>query len=80
MLAQKVGLSLLIALVAVIVALVTAFSFGLGQRAQNLVMIVDVVVSVLWLWFVWRGKWRTALLGVGITFVVGVFVVPLLSK
>ncbi len=76
----RIGLSLLALIVAFVVLLTTAYSFGIGQRLQNAVMIVDGGLLLVWLVLIWRGKWVWALSGLLLTFVMGVFVVPLLSR
>jgi hypothetical protein len=76
---RKIALSLLGLIVAFIVTLTIAYSFGLGNVIQNALMIANVVVLVLWLWFTWRGRWVWALAGIMLTFVLGVFVIPFVS-
>jgi hypothetical protein len=80
MLARKIGLSVLAVIAAVVVLLTTAYSFGLGQTLQNLVMIVDAVFLLVWLWLIWRGKSVAALIGIAATFLAGIFVIPFLSR
>lgn len=67
-------------LVAIIVLVVTAFSFGLGQRIQNLVVVLDVIASLVWLWLIWRGKFIAALIGISATLITGVVILPFLSR
>jgi hypothetical protein len=80
MLARKIALSLLSLIVAFIVMLTTAYSFGLGQSLQNLLMIVDGILLLVWLWLSWRGEWVWALSGILVTFIIGVGVIPFLSR
>ncbi len=80
MLLRKIALSIFALLGAGAVLLTAAFSFGLGQNIQNLVMILDAIVLLVWLWLIWRGQWLTALIGIIITFAVGVVVLPFLSR
>jgi hypothetical protein len=77
---QKIALTLFALLVAVMVVVTTAFSFGLGQGLQNALMIVVAAVSLLWLYFTWSGKVTVALIGIVATLVIGVFVIPFLLR
>jgi hypothetical protein len=79
LIARKIGLSLLSLMVASIVLLTIAYSFGLGYTVQNALQMINVGLLALWLWFTWRGRWVLALTGMAVTFVAGVFVVPFLS-
>lgn len=80
MLARKIGLSAFALLIAIVGLVVTAFSFGLGRTIQNFVMVLAVIVSLMWLWLIWRGKWFVALMVVAVTFMIGVVILPLLSR
>lgn len=80
MLARKIGLTLLGLFVAFVIILTTAYSFGLGQIMQNVVIAVDLLLLFVWLWLTWRGKWLWAFGGILVTFVIGVFVIPYLSR
>jgi hypothetical protein len=77
---QKIALTIFALLSAVIVVVTTAFSFGLGQRLQNVLMMAVAALSLLWLYFTWRAKTTVALIGIVATLVLGVFVIPLLSR
>jgi hypothetical protein len=79
-LAQKIALSLLVLSAAFVVLLVISYSFGLGYAVQNALIIVDLAVSGLWLYFTWRGWWVRALSGVVGTLLVGVGVIPFLAR
>jgi hypothetical protein len=79
-LAQKIALSLLVLGAAFVVLLVISYSFGLGYAVQNALIIVDLAVSSLWLYFTWRGWWVRALSGVVGTLLVGVGVIPFLVR
>jgi hypothetical protein len=76
---RKIALSLLSLVVAFIVTLTIAYSFGLGSVIQNALTIANFVLLVVWLWFTWRGRWVWALTGIMLTFVLGVFVIPFVS-
>jgi hypothetical protein len=80
LLAQKIALSLLILGVAFAVLLVIAYSFALGNTVQNILIILDLALSGLWLYFTWRGWWVRALSGVISTLIVGVVVIPFLAR
>jgi hypothetical protein len=74
----RIGLSVLALLAAFVVLLTTAYSFGLGQTVQNVVMLLDAVLLLVWLYFIWRGNSMTALIGIALTFLTGVVVIPFL--
>jgi hypothetical protein len=76
----RIGLSVLALFAAFVVLLTTAYSFGLGQTVQNFVMLLDAVLLLVWLYFIWRGKNVVALLGIAATFLTGVFVIPFLAR
>jgi uncharacterized membrane protein YgaE (UPF0421/DUF939 family) len=77
---RKLALSLLALVVGVLIFIVIAYSFGLGSTVQNSLMIVNALLAALWLYFTWRGRWVLALSGIMATFVVGVFIIPLLAR
>jgi uncharacterized membrane protein YjjP (DUF1212 family) len=77
---QKLALSFFALLVGLMVVVTTAYSFGLGQVLQNIIMLAACAVSLLWLYFTWRGRVTVALIGTIVTLVVGVFIVPLFSR
>jgi hypothetical protein len=74
----RIGLSVLALLAAFVVLLTTAYSFGLGQTVQNVVMLLDAVLLLVWLYFIWRGNSMAALIGIALTFLTGVVVIPFL--
>jgi hypothetical protein len=80
LIARKLALSLLTLVVAFTVLLVIAYSFGLGYSVQNTLHILNLVAAAVWLFFTWRGRWVSALIGIVATLVVGVVVVPFLSR
>jgi hypothetical protein len=80
LIARKIALSLLTLVIAFIVLMVIAYSFGLGSSVQNFLHILNFVVAAVWLFFTWRGRWVVALTGIVTTLIVGVVVVPFLSR
>lgn len=80
LIARKIALSFLALLVGCIVLVVIAYSFGLGSAVQNSLMVIDVLLAVVWLYFTWHGRWVSALIGIVATLVFGVVVVPFLSR
>jgi hypothetical protein len=80
LMARKLALSLLTLVVAFTVLIVIAYNFGLGSTVQNSLMVIDVLLAIVWLYFTWRGRWVWALSGIVITLLVGVVVIPFLSR
>jgi hypothetical protein len=79
-LAQKLALSFLVLAVAFVVVLVIAYSFALGYVVQNTLIIADITMSALWLYFAWRGWGVRALWGVVATLIIGVVVIPFFAR
>lgn len=80
MLVQKIAMTVLGLIVTLMGLLAAAFSFGLGQTVQNAVMIAECASLLVWLYFIWRGRWAVALVGIAVTLVVGVFIIPFVSR
>jgi hypothetical protein len=73
---KKTALAILVMLMGALSVLVTAYSFNLGSRAQNILMLMDAALVLVFIGLIVRGKWPAALIGASVMLALSMFLLP----